>query len=186
MHPSPTPSSCSGTGDPARSRRPRNRDSGAGGQFRCTGRADGEERGEPGGQTLGKGGRDRSRCPGGGLEPVPVSRGGSGLVPVPGWVSAASCAPPSRDPAGCCPQVRLLPAGDPRWGHGQFGECREGTEHSGWDTPPGAPGAAAASQLPALHPAGVPSPLHPGEAAGGLRALPGAAQHSQHLLVPQR
>ncbi|KAL2298739.1 hypothetical protein Nmel_014334, partial [Mimus melanotis] len=32
---------------------------------------------------------------------------------------------------------------------------------------------------------GVPSPLHPGEAAGGLRALPGAAQHGQHLLVPQ-
>ncbi|XP_066053866.1 jmjC domain-containing protein 8 isoform X2 [Chamaea fasciata] len=48
--------------------------------------------------------------------------------------------------------VRLLPAGDPRWGHGQFG---------------------------------VPSPLHPGEAAGSLRALPGAAQHGQHLLVPQ-
>ncbi|XP_062359930.1 jmjC domain-containing protein 8 isoform X5 [Cinclus cinclus] len=48
--------------------------------------------------------------------------------------------------------VRLLPSGDPRWGHGQFG---------------------------------VPSPLHPGEAAGGLRALPGAAQHGQHLLVPQ-
>ncbi|XP_059717172.1 jmjC domain-containing protein 8 isoform X1 [Haemorhous mexicanus] len=48
--------------------------------------------------------------------------------------------------------VRLLPAGDPRWGHGQFG---------------------------------VPSSLHPGEAAGGLRAPPGAAQHGQHLLVPQ-
>uniref|UniRef100_A0A8C5UA66 JmjC domain-containing protein n=1 Tax=Malurus cyaneus samueli TaxID=2593467 RepID=A0A8C5UA66_9PASS len=48
--------------------------------------------------------------------------------------------------------VRLLPAGDPRWRHGQLG---------------------------------VPSPLHPGEAAGGLRALPGAAQHGQHLLVPQ-
>ncbi|XP_072791570.1 jmjC domain-containing protein 8 isoform X1 [Taeniopygia guttata] len=64
-----------------------------------------------------------------------------------------------RGASGCLPHlpalpaaVRLLPATDPRWGHGQFG---------------------------------LPSPLHPGEAAGRLRALPGAAQHGQHLLVPQ-
>ncbi|XP_064887037.1 jmjC domain-containing protein 8 isoform X1 [Columba livia] len=32
---------------------------------------------------------------------------------------------------------------------------------------------------------GVPCPLHPGEAAGGFRGPPGAAQHGQHLLLPQ-
>lgn len=39
-------------------------------------------------------------------------------------------------------------------------------------------------RTPPFPPQGFPCPLHPGEAAGGLRGPPGAAQHSQHLLLP--
>ncbi|XP_071671498.1 jmjC domain-containing protein 8 isoform X4 [Patagioenas fasciata] len=79
----------------------------------------------------------------------------------------------------CCrwPGLRPRAAATRRTAAGWWARCRRrsGARWSG-PTPP--------SPTPSSC-SGLPCPLHPGEAAGGFWGPPGAAQHSQHLLLPQ-